>query len=402
MKIIESETSDYTKIRAVLNIIEKNENLSRAGIAKRLGLSRTTLSTLVSSLMDSELVKEKGTANEGIGRPGISLDLSTDKWFAIGAEYHSGKWVFVITDLKGSIFKEISIPVPRPKPREFQESLIEGLSEIIKQVEGHLLPAIGIGTPGFVDCDQGIIIQADDLGWQNVKIKDYVKKHSGYNSYIINRHRASGLAEARFGAGRGVHSLIYIGIGTGISSAVITEGFLVNGISYSAGEIGYMIMSNTEIQSGQKGTLHNLASGTAIKLLAEKKIAENKTSSLSKYIEKGIKLSGELVSIEAALGDSLALSCLQEAATWLSLALININATLNPDKIILGGPIGGRKGPLIEMIIEETEKLTEKFPIPSAKIERGILGNNTGALGAACLILDRKLELILGQADSGL
>jgi predicted NBD/HSP70 family sugar kinase len=396
MKIIEDETSDYSNIRAVLNIIEKNEKLSRAGIAKRLGLSRTTLSTLVINLMESGLVKETGTSVDGIGRPGISLDISTDKWFAIGAEYHSGKWVFVITDLKGSVCREMSIPVPHPEPGEFKEKLIEGLSEIVKNVDGRLLPAIGIGTPGFVDCDQGIIIQADDLGWQNVRVKEYVKKYSGYNSYIINRHRASGLAEARFGAGRGVNSLIYIGIGTGISSAIITGGGLVNGISYSAGEIGYMILKTTEslTQSGQYGSLHTLVSGIALKKMAEIKIKSNE-SSLSGYLEKGIDLSGELISSEAAKGDPVALSCLQEAAAWLSIALINMNTILNPDKIIFGGPVGGQEGPLIDMIRNETEKRAKNFPIPSAKIERGILGHNTGALGAACLILDRKLELIM-------
>lgn len=399
MKYNKMEPSEFTKTRAVLNIIEKKEKLSRAGIAKKLGLSRTTLSTLVNRLMESGIVKEMGAEAEGIGRPGISLDITTDQWFAIGAEYHSGQWVFVITDLKGSIYKHISVKIPRIAPKEFLESLIKGLSEIVQEVPGKLLPAIGIGTPGFVDCDLGNIIQAVDLGWKHIVVKDYVKKYAGFNSYIINRHRASGLAEARFGAGRGVHSLVYIGIGTGISSAIISDGILLHGTTYSAGEIGYMVMDPTgsQIQSSQRGCLHTLSSGKAMKQMAQKILAEGEYSSLSKYLQKGIQLDGELIAAEAAQGDPLAMSCLQKAAAWLGIAVMNLNTTLNPDKIIFGGPIGGQKGPFINMIRKETEKRMANYPIPGVIIEQGILGNDTGALGAACLVLDKKLDLILGE-----
>jgi predicted NBD/HSP70 family sugar kinase len=398
MKYNKIEPSEFTKTRAVLNIIEKKEKLSRAGIAKKLGLSRTTLSTLVNRLIESGIIKETGTEAEGIGRPGISLDIATDQWYAIGAEYHSGQWVFVITDLKGYIYKHISIRIPRIAPKEFLESLIKGLSEIVKEVPGRLLPAIGIGTPGFVDCALGNIIQASDLGWKHIIVKDYVKKHAGYDSYIINRHRASGLAEARFGAGRGVHSLVYIGIGTGISSAIISDGILLHGTTYSAGEIGYMVINPTgsQIQSEQQCCLHTLSSGTAMKQMAHKLMSEGQFSSLSEHLKNGIHISGELIAAEAAHGDPLALSCLQKAAAWLGIAVMNLNTTLNPDKIIFGGPIGGQKGPFVDMIRKEAEKWMAKYPIPGVIIERGILGNNTGALGAACLVLDKKLDLILG------
>jgi len=103
MKYSSIESSDFSKTRAVLDAIEKEENPTRAGIAKRLGLSRTTLSTLVNRLIKAGVVKELGTEIEGVGRPGISLDITTDHWFAIGADYHSGKWVFVLTHLKGFI-----------------------------------------------------------------------------------------------------------------------------------------------------------------------------------------------------------------------------------------------------------------------------------------------------------
>ena len=267
MKRRKAEPSDLTKMRALVDMVEKGEGLSRAGIAKNLGVSRTTASTLVSRLIETGILMETGTEVDGRGRPGISLDIATERWFSIGAEYHSRQWIFVITDLKGSIYKETTLPIPRAEPEDFLEGLGRGLTEIMREVPGRLLPAVGIGTPGLADCSSGRIIQADDLGWKEVRVSEYLHRHTGIPSYIINRHRAGGLAEARFGAGRGVHSFIYIGIGTGISAAILSEGVLLHGTTYSAGEIGHITMDTRgpECRCGRRGCLHTLASGTAMR-----------------------------------------------------------------------------------------------------------------------------------------
>ena len=384
-------------MRAVLALIEKGTQPSRASIAKSLGLSRTTISTLVSRLMETGIVTETGVEVEGPGRPGISLDLSDDQWFAIGVEYHSGVWILVITDLRGTIYKQRTLSVAGTDPEEFLTCLKKGLKNLIREVPGRLLPAVGIGTPGLVDCGQGRIIQADDLGWREVRISEYLERQLGITSYIINRHRAGGLAAARFGSGRGVHSFIYIGIGTGISAAIVSEGVLLHGTNYSAGEIGHMTMDTTgpRCQCGKTGCLHTLASGTAMKKQALARLRNGESSSLQSYIDTNKPISGEIVAAEASQGDPLAMSCLRDAAAWMGIAVANLITTFNPDKIILGGPIGSQPGPLLQLIRDETARWALEYPFQAASIEQEVLGEDAGALGAACLVLDRKLDLVL-------
>jgi predicted NBD/HSP70 family sugar kinase/biotin operon repressor len=394
-----AEPSDITKMRALVDMVEKGERLSRAGIAKNLGVSRTTVSTLVSRLINTGILKETGTEVDGRGRPGISLDIATEKWFSVGAEYHSRQWVFVITDLKGSIYKETTLPILRADPEDFLEGLGRGLKAIMRDVPGRLLPAAGIGTPGLADCNSGRIIQADDLGWKEVRVSEYLQRTVGISSYIINRHRAGGLAEARFGAGREVHSFIYIGIGTGISAAILSEGVLLHGTTYSAGEIGHITMDTQgpECRCGRRGCLHTLASGTAMGKRAFELLQKGAQSSLAGFAASPQELSGEIVAAEAARGDAVALKCLGEAAAWLGIAVANLITTFNPDKILIGGPIGAMEGPFIGMIRKEAARWAMQYPFAAATVERGALGEDTGALGAACLILDRKMDLILAE-----
>jgi predicted NBD/HSP70 family sugar kinase len=384
---------EYTD--AVLKIVENRAGVSRASIARHLGLSRTTSSTIVSRLIGLNLLEEKNPIREGRGRPGILLDLDSSRWRALGAEFHSGHWSFVETDLKGRIIRTASRAVAGADPETFLAALVEGMDEFKAGASGELLPAIGVGAPGLVDCDRGTIIRADDLGWKDVSVAELVERQLGMKVLLINRNRAAGLAEARFGAGRGVHQMVYIGVGTGISAAFVVDGQLLHGTSFSAGEIGHIAMDKTGplCACGKRGCLHVYASGSALGRRAAELVAGGETSILIRVSERGHIFTGEEVCSAAALGDKVALESLVEGAAWLGLAVANIITTYNPDKIIIGGPLGLIAGPLLDMIRIEASRWAMQHPFKDVAIERGALGESVGAFGAACLVLDRKLNL---------
>jgi predicted NBD/HSP70 family sugar kinase len=384
---------EYTTV--VLKAIENRVAESRASLARHLGLSRTTASTIVSRLIRLNLLKEKNLLREGRGRPGILLDLDESVWRAVGAEYHSGSWSFVETDLKGSIVRTMSVKVADRAPDSFLNSLVQGLSIFKKEVSGELLPAFGIGVPGLVDCDRGLIIRADDLGWQNILVSEYVEKRLKSKALLINRNRGAGLAEARFGGGRAAHQLVYIGIGTGISAAFIIDGALIHGSSFGTGEIGHITINKTGplCACGKRGCLHVYSSGTAIARMVTAALNEGRESLLRFTMEEQQSISGEDVCMAANEGDSLALDSLREASRQLGLAIANIITISNPDKVIIGGPIGSIDSPLIGYLREEAERWAMPHAFSAVKIERSTLGESVGALGGACLVLDHKLSL---------
>jgi predicted NBD/HSP70 family sugar kinase len=400
---------DAVNTEAVLSVVGVGSARSRAAVARRLGLSRTTISTIVGKLMSLGLVAEKSARRKGRGRPGIDLVWATRAgvpW----RQYHSGRWSFVAMDLKGAIVRRD--PGCRwRRPRRFLDSLVSGLRGFIAGVPG-VSSAVGIGAPGLVDCDRGIIVRADDLCWKSVAVGEAVEKALGLEALLINRNRASGLAEARFGAGRGVHSLVYIGIGTGISAAFINDGVLMNGSSYSAGEIGHVVMDTAGpvCGCGKRGCLQVYSSGSAMGARAAARIDSGRASSLAAQLSPAVgrsssarrdsRIAGEAVCLAAAAGDELALECVAEAAHFLGLGAANIITSLNPDKVVIGGPVGLVDGPLVDLIREEAARWAMPDAFEVVTIERGQLGDYVGALGAACRVLDNKLQLALA-ATSG-
>jgi glucokinase len=224
-----------------------------------------------------------------------------------------------------------------------------------------------------------------------------VREALGLDAYVINRNRGSGLAEARFGGGRGVRGFVYIGIGTGISAAFVFDGLLLHGSSYSAGEIGHVVVEagGPTCRCGKRGCLQVLASGSAMAARAATLIASGRSSSLEALPPGSLR--GEDVCAASGRGDEVALACLEEAAARLGLAVANIITTYNPDKVLLGGPVGQVESPFLEMVRGHAARWAMDYPFSAARIERGAIGEESGALGAACLVLDRKLSLVLGS-----
>jgi predicted NBD/HSP70 family sugar kinase len=394
---------EWKNLKNTLNYIEESDTPpTRANIANYLSLSRTTSSLLVSQLISLGIIEELECEINGRGRPGIPLRICTRFWYALGASFSGNEWDFLIVDLTGKIIKEHTETVDSFALEAVTESLLRGLVYMVNQRPGPLLPLIGIGTPGLVDSGSGEIISADDMGWHNVALGDMVLKHTGMPALIMNRHRVSGLAEARFGADRNIKNLIYLGIGTGICAAFINDGVLLEGTNFSAGEIGHILIDpeGPLCGCGKRGCLQAMASSPALvrivreqyTSLAEAAFPENP---LGNILHNKALLSGELIGVEANKGNPLAVACMQKIAGILGVVAANLINMLNPQKIIIGGTLGNTGPLLTSLISREAAKRALPTPFSAVTIEQSRLGNRAGALGATSLPLRYKLELLL-------
>ncbi len=382
----------------ILACIERDGPISRADVAKKLGLSRTTISTLMVRFIRQGLVSELEGDPKGRGRPGIPVEMNSASWFCLGAEFFSNRWVFVLANLKGEVIDTHILPTVSGTPDEFVGVLIAGLRQMAAKAPGRLLPAVGVGAPGVVDWEKGYIVRADDLGWKQVEIGRPVEEATGFAAFVLNRNRAAGLAEARFGQGRDSDVFIYIGVGTGISAAVMVEGNLLHGISYSAGEIGHLILRSDgpPCRCGKRGCLQTLAAEEAmVKKFREiaAKGGVKPSSQLGRQLAKGGTITGEMLAFAAIQGDPAAQECLRESARYLGMAAGLLITAFNPEKIIIGGPLVRAGTLLVDYVREEAEKWALDYSYAFSKIEASQLGEYSGALGAACLVLRHKLEL---------
>ncbi|MCC8189647.1 MAG: ROK family protein [Planctomycetes bacterium] len=396
---------DLKTAHGVLACLESEGPLSRAAVAKKLGLSRTTLSNLISELISQGLVAElAGSDPQGRGRPGIPVDLDTSRWLALGAAYHSGRWAFTLVNLKGEVVAARTSPPTTGQPASFLSALVRGIRQFAASHSGNLLPAVGIGAPGLVNWETGTIIRAADMGWEGIDIRTAVAEGTGYAAYVLNRNRASGVAESRYGRGRNVDNFIYIGIGTGISAAIMVGGKLLHGAGY-AGEIGHIVMDpdGPACGCGRRGCLQAMAAEGALVDQAARRCGTGKTSrrsgDLARLFASGRRVSGRDICRAAEDGDPVAQESVRTVAAILGLAVGNLITTFNPDKIIFGGPLIRAGAILVDYVRQETARWAMAHPFSLAAIETSSLDDYAGARGAACMVLGRKLALVAGQEE---
>jgi predicted NBD/HSP70 family sugar kinase len=400
---------EWKNLKNTLDYVEHSATPpSRANIAEYLSLSRTTVSSLATQLISSGIIEELDSEINGRGRPGIPLHISVHHWYALGAAFSGNEWMFLIVDLKGNIINEHTEKVVSFSVNDFTRSLLRGLAYMIKRKPGSLLPLIGIGSPGLVDSNTGEIISADDMDWHGIALGEIVFKHTGIPALIMNRHRTSGLAEARFGIGRNIKNLIYIGIGTGISAALINDGVLLEGTSFSAGEIGHTLIdpAGPLCGCGKRGCLQAMASSQALvrivrELHASLVFQGNSLppNPLWDILHDNSIISGEMIGIEANNGNMAAIDCMQKIAEVLGIVVGNLVNIMNPQKIIIGGSLGNTGPLLTKLISREAAKHAMSTPMSAVMIEQGLLGNRASALGATCLPLQYKLEILIEKIN---
>lgn len=385
---------------SILRCIERWGEISRADVAKQLGLSRTTVSTAVTQLMEAGLVREavQSGGPQNRGRPGIPLSLTSDRWYAVGAAFIDGELLFVLTDLQGTVTDRLHLPVVPPTAEVFLRVLAEGFAALIARCPGRLLPMLGIGSPGMVDHD-GRILRATDMDWENVPIARHLEQTLGYPSVVVNRHWASCLSEYRFGAGRNIQNQIYVGISTGIAASIILDGRLITGAYHSAGEIGHTVVDREGpvCSCGRRGCLHAVASENALLAHARQHYAAHPGPVCPNDTLWAALQSGRALNIEdicrAADGDNpMAQGELATAALYLGLSIGNLISMFNTQRVVLGGSLIDHGGPrFTRQIIESVHKHISADLV--VDVQPWQLGPYSSSLGAALLVLDQKLDL---------
>jgi glucokinase/transcriptional regulator of PTS gene len=381
----------------VFDILKSTRSISRPELAARTGLSRATIAVLIDQLLAAGLVREQGLGSSSGGRPPVVIEFNPDAGLALGACMHDLDWHLVLTNLDAQIRDRIDLHIPRSSPEEAVECLSAGVRQLMARTDGsRLLPAIGLGTPGLVDIRSGVIKLAADLGWIDVPFASMVKESLGLDAYIANRSKVGALAEYWYGVGQNVHELIYISIGTGVSAGIVYQGTLFLGANSSAGELGHMaVLPDGPIcPCGSRGCLQQLVSEEAIVDSARRRMRAAKSSILHRMAAGGPGALNTGHIFEAAeKGDRVALQTLEETASYLGIAIANLINLLNPNLILLGGPVGQASEILADMIREKVRQRVMAHPGSAVRILRSSLGAEAGAIGASVLVLQRASSL---------
>ncbi|MBY8908581.1 ROK family glucokinase [Salinicoccus roseus] len=248
---------------------------------------------------------------------------------------------------------------------------------------------VGLGVPGPVDFNNGILNGAINLNWMHRKpIAAEFEALSGMSTIVDNDANVAALGEQFKGAGRGHKDVVMVTLGTGVGGGVVSNSLLIHGHGGSAGEIGHLLVDydqRFQCNCGKKGCLETVASATGMKNLAMFYHHEHKGTRLDMAIENGT-VSAKMVVEAAQEGDALGLRVIDEVAQYIAIALSHISAVTNPKYFIFGGGVSRAGRILTERIEAHYRPITFPPAYENTEIVMAELGNDAGIYGAARLV----------------
>ncbi len=302
------------------------------------------------------------------------------------------------TKMFATVFDDRFEPLGRERKKtKGHEGAKAGLERIVGTIRSALeqakvtpeqLAGIGIGCPGAVDLDRGLIEDAANLGWKDVRLREKLTAEFGCPVVVMNDVDAGVYGEYRFGAARDARCVIGVFPGTGIGGGCVYEGRVIRGRKYSCMEIGHIQVrppGGRLCGCGRYGCLETEASRLAIAAEAARAAFRGDAPELLKIAGTDLSniRSGALAqSIKA--GDVAVEKITRRAADMIGLAVGNVCNLLAPDVIVLGG---GLVEALPKWFVDTIEASARDHAMPSLakalKIVAARLGDDANVLGAA-------------------
>jgi glucokinase len=272
-------------------------------------------------------------------------------------------------------------------PSSGGHKVVEAVVELLEQMPGKDIGAIGVDVPGLAWPD-GHVWAPNIPGWQRMPLGPELKKRFRLPTLVESDRNAFVVGEAWQGAARNCRDVVFLAIGTGIGAGILTDGRLLRGNGELAGSVGWMALRN-EYQPIYKqiGCFEAHASGTGIGLAASK--------------EFGRKLSARDLTTLARRGDRKAKQVLERAGHDLGLGLANLVDVLNPEMIVIGGGVAAAGDLLLKPARETIKQWGQPLAVKQMRIVRSRLGTRAGLLGAAKLAFDY-CDRIQSQRRSGM
>jgi glucokinase len=245
----------------------------------------------------------------------------------------------------------------------------------------HSLVGIGMGVPGFILIEKGIIVGSNNMpAFEGYALRDDMERQLGTKVVLENDANAAALGEKWIGAGKDVDDMVLLTLGTGIGGGIISGGRVLHGHVGMAGEMGHMtvVPDGNPCGCGNRGCLEKHASATAI-------------SGMAKVIGLGADLTSEQVYKLAVSGDEKAKRIFEAMGRYLGVALATLVNIFNfPLYVLSGGPLPAWDF-FAPAMLEEARWRSFTFRHAETKVEKAILGNEAGLFGAAYLpVLERK------------
>jgi len=381
---------------AIVRHVKARPGLARGELAGLVGLAESTVSVLVGELIEDGWLRQDGSRGTGaVGRRPKALELDSSRLALVGAEVGDDFINAVACGLQGEVLFSRRIDYRHVE----QGQSIRDTAALVAEARAAVLAGrrkvlgAGVAVAGMVDTE-GFLRLAPSIGWRDVPFGELLaaslaeRRAADMPVKVLNDANAAALSEYVFGAGPAVGSLVFLSLGYGVGAGIVLEGGLHVGYDGLAGEVGHTILKvdGALCACGRRGCAETI--------LSQKVISRQATGR-----EAPVLLVSELVAL-LDQGDATLKQVVREAGEHLGLVLQNLVVTINPEVLILGGPLSRLQG-LVDVAVEELQRLTGSLPYHRTEVRVCRFGLNAAAVGAAGSVLHQALHPLAHSIGSG-
>lgn len=339
LQLASSETARIINRDIVLELVRTSQPISRADLARRSGLGRSTVSQIVEQLIEENWVREGAMGSLPRGRRPTLVGLNGDL-VAIAVDIHPRQASVALVDLHGRLLSRRPVPVTSD-PAASMQLIVECMQRIRPTAPHKSTEGVGISLPGRVNPTTQRLIFAPNLKWPDFDIKKMVETRMELPVMMENDATACLLAERTFARMDGVRDAVLVAVAEGVGTCILANGQLFSGHNGMAGEFGHILVdpNGPRCGCGKNGCWEVFSSCRA---------------ALRYYRElrpKGSVATFQELLNRAEEGDSSAAQALTMQATWIGRGLRMIIASVSPSTILIAGDLTSawhRYGPVIE------------------------------------------------------
>ena len=375
----------------VLDVVFRHGRVSRANIARELGITRSTASSLVAGLAEEGLLVEDTSGDDksaGTGRPGTFVRLNPQHALFLGADIGVGHISVVALDFAGETVARHHFPLEpgRYEAEAVLRQLAAHVDSVVQPLAGsYSVKGVCVTVPGVID-KSGTILRAPFLGWRKVPVLAALTALLPDMPVITaeNDANAFAIADGYRAAGGANDTEIYIFLDAGVGGAIMTSGQLLRGHDGYAGEFGHMILGDKGFVqvATLAGSFESFIGRDAI--LARHRHHGGTAQDIDAFLQ------------QAEAGDPPAIAAMNDWSFYLGRGLAIISSIFNPSKIVLGGPVAALfRLCEDEVLLNIHRNLLDDHPVPTVALSR--LGLEGPALGGASMLHRDMLSVDQGR-----
>lgn len=382
----------YQQKKKILNLLYKHETLSGPLISKRIGVSLPTAISLLNELLELKYIEARGAGESSGGRKPTLFGLSNNSIYVVACEVERYKAKLIIYNSHNQPVTPLVKFETSIDDNHLVDKIYQHAQQLIieNKIDEDRILGIGITMPGLIDEANGINFTIKNKSHRN--IRERLEKKFEKLVYVNNDARMQAYGEYIFGAARGHKNAIVVTWSWGVGLGVIIDGKLYNGSTGFAGELSHiqLVEDGNLCICGKRGCLETVTSAYVLVREAIKGINENRVSQLTEQFKgKTNELKPEDVILAARAGDEFSIHLLHQVGLALGKGLSITLQLLNPDIIVLGGPVSMANQFVLTSIQQSLNKYCLEQIYANTRIVISEIWEQSGLLGVTAMMYQK-------------